>query len=110
MRVVGLIAILSFTLLASPAAAAAQSNISPPFTRLFRPPSDPLLKPAAPAVRSDAKSIAKSPLLSRLPPRVVCGMTVVPVDSSLDPKIVRPVPSDGTKFTLRIHKPPVYGQ
>ena len=110
MRLISLIAILSFTILVSPIAAAAQNQIAPPFTKLFRPPSSPLLKPAAPTVPFDPKSVAKSPLLSRLPPKVVCGMTVVPVDSSIDPKIVRPVPSDGTKFTLRIYKPPVCGQ
>lgn len=110
MRVISLIAILSFTILVSPTVAAAQNYSAPLFKKVFRPPSTSLFAPAAPTVPLDRKSVAKSPLLSRLPPRVVCGMTVVPVDSSLDPKIQHPVPSNGTKFTLRIRKPPVCGQ
>ena len=110
MRVISLIAILSFAFLASPVAAAPQNYSDPLFTKLFRSPSSPFVKPAAPTVPFDPKSVAPSPLLLRLPPRIVCGMTVVPVDSSIDPKIVRPVPSGGTKFTLRIYKPPVCGQ
>jgi hypothetical protein len=107
MRVISLIVILSVTLLASPTVAAPQDNVAPPFTRLFRPPSSSLPKPATPSLRLDR---ARSLLLSRLPPKVVCGMTLIPVDASLDPKIEHPVPSDGTKFTLRIHQPPVCGQ
>jgi hypothetical protein len=107
MRVISLIVILSVTLLVSPTVAAPQSNIAPPFTGLFRPPSSAPPQPATPSVRLDR---AKSALLSRLPARVVCGMTLMPVDPSLDPKIKHPVPSDGTKFTVRIHKPPVCGQ
>jgi hypothetical protein len=110
MRVISLIAILSATLLASPTAAAAQNYSAPLFEKLFRPPSSPLLKPAAPAVPIDRKSVAESALLSRLAPRVVCGLMLVPVDASLDPKIQHPVPSNRTKFTLRIYKPPVCGQ
>jgi hypothetical protein len=110
MRVISLIVILSVTLLASPTAAAAQNYSAPLFKKLFRPPATSLLTPAVPTVPLDRKSVTKSLLLSRLPPKVVCGMTVVPVDASLDPKIQHPVPSNGTKFTLRIHKPPVCGQ
>jgi hypothetical protein len=110
MRVISLIAILSFTLLVAPTVAAPQSQVAPPFSKLFRPPSSPAPGPATPVVPFDRKSADKSALQSRLPARVVCGMTLVPVDPSLDPKIKRPVPSAGTKFTLRTYKPPVCGQ
>jgi len=107
MRVISLIVILGVTLLVSPTVAAAQNYSAPLFGKLFRPPSTLSPTPATPSSRVDR---AKSALLSRLPARVVCGMTLMPVDPSLDPKIKHPVPSDGTKFTLRIHKPPVCGQ
>jgi|KBSSwiStaDraftv2_1062776.scaffolds.fasta_scaffold2144546_1 hypothetical protein len=110
MRVISLSAILSVTILVSPTVAAAQNYSAPLFKELFRPPSTSLLTPAAPTVPLDRKSVAKSALLSRLPPRVVCGMTIVPVDPSFDSKIKHPVRSGRTRFTLRIHKPPVCGQ
>ena len=96
MRVISLIMILSVLLLASPTTAAAQAQVAPPFAKLFRPQSSTLLKPA--------------PRRSRPTAKVVCGMTIVPVDSSLDPKIKHPLPSGRTKFTLRIHQPPVCRQ
>jgi hypothetical protein len=96
MRVISLVVILGVTLLALPTTAAAQAQVVPPFAKLFRPQSSSLLKPA--------------PRLSRPTAKVVCGMTIVPVDSSLDSKIRHPVPSGRTKYTLRIHQPPVCRQ
>ncbi len=59
----------------------------------------------APVVRQpDAP--APDPSDVRLAPRVICGMTVVPVTPSSDPRMVRPVPSD-TRYHLRSIAPPV---
>lgn len=96
MPVISLIVILSVTLLAAPTLAAAQAEVAPPFAKLFGPRSSTPVKPARPLLRPTA--------------RVVCGMTIVPVDPSFDSKIKHRVPSGRTKFTLRIHKPRVCGQ
>jgi hypothetical protein len=61
-------------------------------------------------VAPDAKSLSKLMLQGRQRTTIVCGMTIVPVDSSIDPKIERPVPSTGTKFTIKIARPPMCGQ
>jgi hypothetical protein len=34
-------------------------------------------------------------------PNVVCGMTVVPADPKVDPKVIKPVPDQATKPTIR---------
>ena len=41
------------------------------------------------------------------PPRVVCGMRVIPMDPNIDPKIFAgPKPGD-TRYTIRAIEPPV---
>jgi len=35
----------------------------------------------------------------------VCGMTVVHGDSSIDPKILKPVPDNGVTSTMRVIEP-----
>lgn len=69
-----------------------------PFVRLFAP-ATPL--PAQPPPRGGAAAAAQ-----RDQPRVVCGMVVVPVNSSPDPRMVKPVPSDVT-FAMRVVAPPL---
>ena len=116
MRVISLMLLLGFTLV-SPTFAAPRGQVSPPprgqvsppFSKLFRPPTAPV-QPLTPVVPSGQASLNTPLFRARQPAKIVCGMTMVPVDSSLDPKIERPVPSTGTKFTLRISKPPVCGQ
>ena len=110
MRVISLIAILSFTILVSPTVAAAQNVGAPLFKKLFRSPSTSLLTPAAPTVPLGRKSVAKALLLSRLPPEIVCGMTSYRLIPALRSKDSAPAAIQWAKFTLRIHKPPVCGQ
>jgi hypothetical protein len=40
-------------------------------------------------------------------PRVVCGMTVMPVDPATDPEFARPTPDRSTSFTIRAVEPTV---
>ena len=107
MRAISLFVLLGFTLV-SPAAAVTQTTVAPPFSKLFSP-STPLLKPEAPLTPT-AGNTANQMVRPPLAPRVVCGMTMIPVDPAFDANIRRPVPSSGTKFTLKTVKPPVCGQ
>jgi hypothetical protein len=107
MRVISLFVLLGFTLV-SHASALGQDQVAPPFSKLFHP-STPLVKPDAPTSPPDANT-ANRLLPSPVQPRVVCGMTMVPVDPSFDANIRRPVPSSGAKFTIKTVKPPVCGQ
>jgi len=43
-------------------------------------------------------------------PRVVCGMTLVPVDPEFDAAMPRVVPESGRKFTIRLVPPRVCGR
>jgi len=95
MRVIALLLLLAFALV-SPVAAA-QGAIKPPFSKLFQPPT-PLPKPSPPA--NPLKSAQIVPAPSREPAKVVCGMTLMPADASLDPHIIRRVPDAGVKFYL----------
>ena len=63
-----------------------------PIVGLFAP-TTPL--PAQPTPRGGATAALREL------PKVVCGMVVVPVDPALDPRMVKPVPSDKT-FTMRV--------
>jgi hypothetical protein len=103
MRVVS----LGFTLV-SPVSALGQDSVAPPFSKLFRPPTPPL-KPDTP-VSPPEGSTANRLLSPPVQPRVVCGMTMIPVDPSFDANIRRPVPLSGAKFTIKTVKPPVCGQ
>lgn len=111
MRVISLLVLLGFTLMA-PASAVAQSSqnySSPLFSKLFAPPSTPLLKPAV-ATAPSVGNVDSRPLFPTRPPgRIVCGMAMVPVDPRFDAKIRRPVPS-GKAFTMKRIKPPICGQ
>ena|SRR5688500_17720838 len=40
-------------------------------------------------------------------PRVVCGMLVIPMDPNIDPKMIVPRPTDGTRYTIRVIPSPV---
>jgi hypothetical protein len=107
MRVISLFVLLGFTLV-SPAAALGQAQVAPPFSKLFRP-STPLLRPGAGVSPPDGNT-ANLPVQPPLSPRVVCGMTMIPLDPSFDANIRRPVPPSGEKFTIKALKPPVCGQ
>lgn len=122
MRVISLILLIGFTTV-SPATA--QITLGPgvrqsPATPLFKPsaplfpagpaPSAPPLKPSRPLFPVDPKAPPKALRQGGPPARIVCGLLLVPGDPSIDPEIIRPVPSDGTRFTLKAIKPPLCGQ
>ena len=112
MRVTGLFLFLGL-MLASPGSAVAQTDSAPrstystpSFSKLFTPPATSFFKQPVP---SDAKA-GNQTLPPGQPPRVVCGMTMIPVDPSFDPNIRRPVPPSGATFTIKTVKPPVCAQ
>jgi hypothetical protein len=41
------------------------------------------------------------------PPRVLCGMSVIPMDPNIDPKMIVPRPPDDTRYTMRVIPPPI---
>jgi hypothetical protein len=40
-------------------------------------------------------------------PSVVCGMTIVPADRSIDPKMLFPRKADGADYKIRVLTPPI---
>lgn len=80
-----------------PSTASAWSpNRTNPYRGLFQP-IGPLTSP-----RPDASSVAPSQR-----PVVKCGMTLIPGDSRIDPRIAAPPPTSATQFTIRGVDPPV---
>ena len=79
-------------LLAAVPATASQSSPAPanPYTKLFQLPKG-LVDPR-PAERK---------------PKVVCGMTIIPADPKIDPKMVVQRPFDGVDYKIRTIDPPV---
>jgi hypothetical protein len=56
------------------------------------------------------KSDWKQPLVDQAGatgPRVVCGMTLVPADPKVDPKMRAEVPDRGVAFTMRAVRPTI---
>ena len=68
---------------------------SDPYKKLFQPQD---LRAAARAQQD------KSPQPAR--PNVVCGMTVIPTDPSIDPKMIERPKDDNTRYTIRAVPPP----
>jgi hypothetical protein len=67
-----------------------------PYARLFEAPA-----PAAPQRTVEARAPSARP-------RVVCGMTIIPADPTIDPGIVVATPqSDGVTYAIRRITPPV---
>lgn len=95
------IAVGSVLLVSSPlvfageAIQAPRSKVRNPYSKLFQPSE---IKPPA----SDTAAASE-----KGKPRVVCGMTLIPIDPNVDPKI-RVVPPQGdTRYTIRAITPPV---
>ena len=97
--------IVMFILSASPAFAE-QSMPTPRANARFgalRPSeSDPYKKLFEPQ-----KSIQRSSEPPAGKPKTVCGMTIVPADPSIDPKMVIPPKSGGVDYTIRAIDPPI---
>ena len=100
----GLLAALAQTLSVP---AARPRPVPAPDAALFRPaPFESLLTPARrqrPKPRVLTFDGAPAGLAT---PTVVCGTVVVPVDPTVDRRMVRPAPSDAA-YTMRAIKPPV---
>lgn len=76
---------------------ATQSKVrNSPYSKLFQPSETKTPSADAAAAADKGK------------PRVVCGMTVIPLDPNVDPKMIRIVPQQGdTRHTIRAITPPV---
>jgi hypothetical protein len=88
----------------APAKATASQGASPrgsrktnPFGNLFGAKPTPRSSP--PAQQAQWSSAQKR--------TVVCGMTVLPADPTIDPKIRVSAPRSGVRFTIRSVQPPV---
>jgi len=95
-----LLAIFASNVFASPAPvsqSAWRPNKSNPYKGLFRPA--PLVKPTERSEAAQPSTAAK--------PKVVCGMTMIPADPSLDPKFTKTPPDRATKFTIRAVDPAI---
>lgn len=68
-----------------------------PYKKLFQQP--PLDQTARAQRRADTAASTA--------PRVVCGMTVIPMDPSIDPKMIIPRPPGDTRYTIRAIPPPI---
>ena len=56
-------------------------------------------------LKATAKKQREAP--ASQPPRVVCGMPVIPMDPNIDPKMIIPRPPDDTRYTIRAIPPPI---
>ena len=73
-----------------------QPHKSNPYSGLFQPA--PLVKPGEPAQLAQPSAVK---------PKVVCGMTVILADPSIDPKFAITPPDRATKYTMRSIEPAV---
>jgi hypothetical protein len=85
-----------------------QDNAKPtspnPFGSLFPPAPQPELFPIRP-LKGQTFTFnpqVSLPTLTRLKPRVVCGLVIIPVDPHLDPKFVREIPKDATQWPMKV--------
>lgn len=87
--------VLSALLLGTAVPALGQSSFNNPYKKLFKPRElKQVAQPPAQAVEAGR-------------PRVVCGMTLIPVDPDTDPKFTKPIPDSATSYTMRVLRPPV---
>ena len=70
-------------------------NKSNPYRNLFKEQSALQKAVQAAAPKADPK------------PTVVCGMTIVPADPSIDPKMLVPRKADGVDYTIRVITPAI---
>jgi hypothetical protein len=58
-------------------------------------------------VREPSAAVPKPAPDSSPRPKVVCGMTMIPADPNIDPKMPAAPRSDGTNYTIRAVEPPI---
>lgn len=64
-----------------------------PYRNLFAPPRDPKAADAGPNAAAQ--------------PRTVCGMTIIPADPSIVPRMLVPRRADGVDYKIRTIAPPI---
>ena len=84
------------------AAVSAQQSRETPYQKLFRQPS--LEQTARQQNVQDALRQAEA---RSQRPRVVCGMTLLPANPAIDPKMAVEPRRDDTRYTIRAIEPPV---
>jgi hypothetical protein len=98
--------VVALTLVAAQPAIAGQRPSSPSPTTRFgalrqAQPYKNLFTPATPAPVA-----TQSAALEPSKPTVVCGMTLIPTNPKIDPKIRVTPKADGTRYTIRAIEPP----
>ena len=68
-----------------------------PYKKLFQ------LQPLEEVARAQRREKAARPAA----PRVVCGMTLIPVDPAIDPKMLVEPKNGDTRYTIRAIEPPI---
>ena len=84
--------------------------VAPPVAaQAFRPPANFFAQPKQPfkPYRVDWGAPPAAALKSAPKPKVTCGMTVVPADPTIDPKMRVAPPDTGVTFTLRVVPPTI---
>ena len=107
MRIAALIGCVAVVHIGSASIAAQSTNGLAPRANLLAPSSKPAsppryLFPTPLSQAQDAQAARK--------PAVVCGMTLIPGDSRVDPGIRREVPERGPKFSIQSVDPKVCRQ
>jgi len=69
------------------------------------PPFAPNLSPEVQRRQLERAAQAAARLIRK--PTITCGMTVVPADPKVDPKVIAPAPDRGTTHTIRPVPPAV---
>lgn len=99
--------LVALSLAASPPVPADQPLPGPQTTTGFG-----TLRPAQPdpfrklfEVQPDLK--AAPPPAAAAKPKIVCGMTIIPADPTIDPKMRLAPKSDGVNYTIRAIDPPI---
>jgi len=75
-----------------------------PYLNLFGAPDRPRVPVSSPDPTPNGRS-NQSPTSGE--PRVVCGMTIIPVDPAVDPGVHVTPPDAGTEYTMRVLKLPI---
>jgi hypothetical protein len=93
------------------------SQSSGPATTLVRPSPTPTWAPDKKNPYSKLFTPTRQVVVQALPatlppgiagkPEIKCGMTMIPADPNIDPRMAVSPPADGTSFTIRAIEPPI---
>ncbi len=106
MRVLSLFVLIA-GVLAAPASlsAAGPAGRANPYTNLFTGRLD--LQSTRPLLTAPTSLPSQAGLPSAQSPTIVCGMTLVPADPKIDPRILVPAPTRGVTPSMRIVTPTI---